>query len=434
MVFQRRLFADGLYTFFMRVVSMGMAAVLGILTARVLGPHGKGLYALPMVSAGLVTAVFAGLTSATSYFLLRMEGGRGVLRPLFSNAFIFTLLAAGAVVVITYGAHATWATLPAVLSLPGPVAVAIANGYATGTKRIRITTTLALIATGVTIAFMIAAFLTFGRTPSAAIAAWVASSDVIAVAILIWVARDSRRLPPGSVALKEYAWYACRAGAVSLLTLLNYRADIYIVAILTSPQLLGIYTIGVTASETLLAATQVAAVVTSPHVASMEKSAAAQLTARMMRHNILIAGVCSGSLAIFAPIIVKLLYGEAFLPVLPALRILLVGVFALSLGSPLSNFFTLRMGKPEIAFSLASVSAVICIVTSWVLIPRMGLVGAAIGSTSAYLIVQIVAVAYFGIISKISASTMLLPRKSDLLTYVNLVGSLFRKRRIDSAS
>ena len=434
MLFRRRVFADGVYTFFMRIVSMAMAAALGIFTARVLGPHGRGIYAMPMVSAGLVTAGFAGLTASVSYFMLRLQAGRGVLRPMFLAALAFLAVGAIATTIIAYGARAPWAAVPAVLSLPGPIGVAIASGYATGTKRIRITTSLSIYTTGSLILFMIASFLVLGKAPMSAITAWVVSSDLVAAIAVAWVVMDSRRLPEGTADFRDFAWYSMRTGAVNLVSLLNYRADIYMIAVLTSPQLLGMYTIGVTASETLLAATQVAAVVTSPHVASMEEGAAAALTARMMRHNILIAGICSGALAIVAPYIIELLYGHAFTPVVPALRVLLIGVFALSLGSPLSNFFTLRMGKPEVAFALASFSAIICIALSWILIPHLGLVGAAIGSTAAYVTVQALAIGYFKIVSKIPITAMLIPRWSDIMTYVHLASSFTRRGTIDSAT
>ena len=58
-----------------RIANVVAAAVLGILTARLLGPEGKGTYALPMIQAAIVATAFAGLTSATSYFLLNGDAG-----------------------------------------------------------------------------------------------------------------------------------------------------------------------------------------------------------------------------------------------------------------------------------------------------------------------------------------------------------------------
>ena len=116
---------------------------------------------------------------------------------------------------------------------------------------------------------------------------------------------------------------------------------------------------------------------------------------------------------------VGVLYGEAFLPLVPALQILLLGVVALSLGSPISSYFTLKLGKPEIPLVLASVSAAICIATAVVLVPHVGLIGAAIASTIAYIAGQSLGIAYFLRRARISARDTLVPTRDDLRTYAD---------------
>ena len=429
MSLRKRLVADGLFTFALRIVNMAASAGLGILTARVLGPHGRGIYALPMVDAALVSAGFSGLSLATSYFMLRRNAGRGVLRATFIAMIVFVLGGALATVAIAALTRNLWSCVPAMLSLPGPAALTVAYGYAVGTHRVRINTSLALVSTVMLALFMVTAFAVAGGTPTTSITAWVISSNVLAVAILVWIYRDSRRLASEVVRVTEYITYALRTGAVNIVALLNYRADVYIVAIFGGPTLLGMYTLAVAAAETLLTATQVTAVVTSPLVGSMDRAAAAELTARCVRHNVIVASICCGALSIAAPFVVHLLYGKAFLPMVPALRVLLFGVFALSLGSPMSTFFTLRLGKPEISLILASISAVICIVVSILLVPRIGLIGAAIGSTLAYVLGQAAAIAYFGSISGISAGRMLIPQFRDLVVYAEIVAGLTRRLR-----
>ena len=427
---RNKLVADGVYTFVVRIANMAFAAIVGILTARMLGPGGRGIYALPMVDAALVTAAYSGLSTATSFFMLRQNAGRGVFRAAFATLGMFVGAGALITVVIAAIAHHLWACVPAMLSLPGAAALVLVYGYAVGTHRVRINTSLALTNTLVLFSCLVAGFLAIGRTPSAAITAWVVAGDLLGVCVIVWMLRDSRSIEEDvSVGVWEYSAYAIRVGLVSLVSLLNYRADVYIVAIFTDPAMLGMYTLAVAAAETLLAATQVTAVVTMPHVGSMEKDAAARLTARCVRHNVLIASICCGVLALVAPYVVRLLYGAAFTPMVPALRVLLVGVLALSLGSPMSNFFTLRLGKPELPLIFASISASMCIIVSILLVPRMGLIGAAIGSTVAYLTGQTAAIIYFSSISGISAARMLVPQGSDVLSYIDIIGGFARRLR-----
>jgi O-antigen/teichoic acid export membrane protein len=420
--FRRRLFHDGLYTFGARLCTMVLAASLGVLTARVLGSHGRGLYATPMVSAGIVSAGFAGLSSATSYFLLRRNAGRGVIRTALLAGMLFVVVAAIVSATLAVVGHAAWAAPAAMLSLPGPACLMIATGYATGTRRIRLTTLFGAVATGLALASMAAFFFAAGlRSPSGAIVSWVVSSNLGGAALITWLLIDSRDMLPGKAPFFEYLRFAGRSGAVGLVSLLNYRADIYIVAVLGTPAMLGMYTLAVSAAEALLAATAITAVVTAPYIGSLDDVAAANLAARAVRHNVIVAGVCCTILAVAAPLAVKVLYGATFLPVVPALRILLVGVFALSLGSPMSTYFTIRLGRPEVPLILASVSAAVCVAGSLIMVPRIGLVGAALASTIAYIGGQAAAIGYFGWVSGIDARTMLLPRASDVMAYVQVI-------------
>jgi O-antigen/teichoic acid export membrane protein len=417
MTLRDRLAGDALYTFAVRILNVVIAAGLGVLTARTLGPHGRGIYALPTVDAALVSAAFSGLTGATSYYMLRRDAGRAVVRASLLCACAFVVAGVAACAILTFAAHTAWAFLPAALSLPGTAVLMVATGYVVGRRRVRLTATMALGSTVATLLAIGIAFLTLGVGAQPAIYAWVAGGLALAAWLLVWMIRDSRRLEPGSVDLRGFIGYALRTGAVYFVSLLNYRADVYLVALLAGPAMLGIYTLAVTGAETLMLATQVTAIVSSPDIGSLEPRAAAALVARCVRHNVIVAGICSIGLAIVAPYVVSLLYGERFLPMIPALRVLLIGVFVLSLGSPMSTYFTIRLGKPEVALVLAGISAAICIALSWALIPHIGIVGAAWGSTAGYIVGQTAAIAYFARAAKINPSTLLIPRWDDLRAY-----------------
>ena len=429
MALRDRLFTDGLYSFAGRIATMVLAAALGVLTARVLGSHGRGIYVTPMVDAAIAAAAFTGLSSATSYFLLRRGAGRAVARTALLAGAIFIAAAACGTMILALLGHTLWAAPAAILSLSGPAALMITTGYAIGTRRVRLNTAIAGMSTGCTLLVMLMVFGIGTRNASGAITAWLIATNITAAGVVTWILLDSRRLPAGNASLGEFLRYAARSGLVGLVTLLNYRADVYIVAMLGTPTMLGMYTLAVSAAETLLATTQVTGIVTAPHVGSLADRPAADLAARSVRHNVLIASVCCAALAIVAPFAVKLLYGPAFLPVVPAMRVLLIGVFALSLGGPMSNYFTIRLGRPEIPLTLASISAIICIAASFTLIPRIGLMGAALASTVAYIIGQSAAIIWFAFLARVDVRTMLIPRPSDLIAYVEVASALFARKR-----
>lgn len=420
----KRVMYDGLYTFVMRILNAGCAAGLGILTARLLGPAGKGVYALPSVEAGLIAAAFTGLNSGTSYFLLNHARSRSVLTPAFLSAGLYMIVGALALLPIAFASGERWTYIPALLSLPGSAAINLACGYTVGIKRVRYSTTINVTATLVTFALMAAGLLLVQRSASVAIVVWIVATDSVGAAAMVGVLLHARTLCAGTrIPFGTFLRFSIKVAMVNLVSLLNYRADLYIVALMTTPLALGMYTVAVSAAESLLVPTQVAALVTAPHIGSLDEKAAAKLAARCVRNNLLIALFVCGLLLIFAAPIVGLLYGPAFLPMVSALQILLIGVLAMSLGSPMATFFTLKLGKPEVPMWLAGASALLCIGTSIALVPMIGIYGAAIGSSVAYAVGQTAATWWFCRTTKISLREVLVPTHDDFATYAGFLRS-----------
>ena len=410
---------DGVYTLAGRLARTVLALVLSVIIARALGPHDRGLYALPTaVYTGLVLAVFTGISTAVAYFMLNHGAGRGILSPALLTGAVFSAIGGIPVVAMSVLGHNAWATIPSLLLLPANVPMMIVLGYSLGRKRVRWQTTYSVLSTAAFLVGTIVAFTLFSRTAYVAVTAFVIMNLVVGALCLAFVVNDSKALQTVPVDPRAFMLFALRVGVVNLVTLLNYRADLYVVAILTTPAVLGQYAVAISAAETLLVVTQVAAIVTSPHVGALDRHDAAQLTAKCVRLTFLLALVVCAAFYAVAPFIVKILYGSAYMPLVPALRILLIAVMILSLASPISNFFTLKLGKPEVPLISQAFAAVLCVVASWFLVPRIGMVGAASATALAYLLGQGIGIALFVRATNISLATLLLPTANDLYSYI----------------
>jgi O-antigen/teichoic acid export membrane protein len=418
-------FNDGVYTLFGRILKTFFAVALSVLVSRALGPHDRGLYALPTVYTGLVLAVFAGISSAVSYFMLNAKVGRGILRPALLTGGIFTAVGAIPVIAMAELGHNAWACVPSLFLLPATVPAMIIFGYSLGTKRIRWNTTYQLLTTVALLVGIGIALWFFPHTAIVAVTAMVVVSVLVGAAILLVVLWDARVLPARTVPFGQFMMFSLRAGIVNLVSLLNYRADLYIVALLTTPSILGEYAVAVSAAEALLIVTQVPGIVTSPHVGSMVQEEAAMLTAKCVRGTFLLSLVVCAVCFAVAPYGVWLLYGSAYLPLVPALRVLLISVIFLSLNMPFSNYFTLKIGKPEIPLISNAVAALLCIVASWFLVQRFGMIGAATATAFAYLLGQAVSIAFFLRsanlrATNLSLAALLIPARSDLRDYTHM--------------
>jgi O-antigen/teichoic acid export membrane protein len=299
-------------------------------------------------------------------------------------------------------------------------------GYAVGSKQIRWQTSYSVLSTAALLAGIGAALALFGATAATAVTAFVLVNIAVGAACLWVVFRDARTRRGSAVRLRDFMLYALRVGVVNLVTLLNYRADLYVVALLSTTAILGQYAVAVSAAEGLLVVTQVGAIVTSPHVGAMGQKDAAVMTAACVRASLVIAVPICAAFYILAPLVVHLLYGAAYLPLVPALRILLVAVLVLSMGSPISNFFTLNRGKPEVALASAFAAAAVCLTLSWLLVPRIGMQGAALATAVAYLFGECMRLGFFISATRVSIATILFPTRRDAESCVTLVKSATR--------
>ncbi len=423
----RDLIHDGLYTFVVQTLMILGSLGVGVLTARVLGPAGKGVYALPVVQAGLVSAWFSGLSSSTSYFLLNGRAGRQIIGPLTLVTACFVIVSAVAVVVIAWFGNALWAAPAAIASLPAAAAIFAVRGYVTGIKQVRYVSTLSVATVLAMLAITAGGFLTIARSPTIAIVAWVASTTLVGTVSWIAMLLHARRLPNGNaMSLSDFGRFSIKGGATALVSLLNYRADLYIVALMLPAADLGLYSVATSAPQALLFPAQVTSIVASPHIGGLDKRAAAELTARCVRHSLLLSVLICTVVFAVAPLVVGLFYGTAFLPLVTSLRILLVGVVALALAGPISSYYTLKLAKPEIPLVIAAISAAICIAGTIVLIPHFGITGAATASSAAYVITQVLSLWYFHRTAGVGLRSMLVPTVLDLRSYVDITHNLLR--------
>ena len=244
--------SDGLYTFVVRIANVVAAAVLGILTARLLGPEGKGTYALPMIQATLVATTFSGLTSATTYFLLNSDAGnRRTLAVALRASVPFLLGGARACLPWELSGRRDGRFRPPSLS-----AGERRDSRRHGLRHRHQARTLCDGHHDCHVQSRIwrwrrsGYFWSRGRL-TVAIAAWLVSINIIAAIALAATIVHAHRSPAAGAAIStgSFLRLAAKVGSTGVVTLLNYRADLYVVAIFLPTAALGLYTVAISAAE-----------------------------------------------------------------------------------------------------------------------------------------------------------------------------------------
>ena len=207
------------------------------------------------------------------------------------------------------------------------------------------------------------------------------------------------------------------------MTLGSYRLDVFIVAYFLTASHVGWYAIAFTVAEILWFLPNAIRTALFPRTAVIGDEQANYFTPLACRQWIILmlpALVASAASAwFFIPLIFGMQFRQSVLP----FYLLLPGVATLGLSKLLSADLRGR-GFPQYSSLAAAIALIVTIVADVILIPKMGIAGAAIASSLAYTSATLLVLIFFLRLSKISLSSLLIPRIDDLLVLKRL-GSVF---------
>lgn len=383
-----------------RLVALGCVLAASLVLAWDGGPAAVGLYALLHVLPGLVaTIVTCGLAIAAPFFL---AGGHARDRRLPLT--LVAIAAAGG-----SGGAAIWAGAAPHFAGPlfgdlSPSLVAVAG--ASVLTRVAVTTAKACsqgrgdlaganrVIVSEELAFLPAygALSAAGLETAAAVVVALPVADV-AVAIPAWTRLARRRFfagaarPSPSLA-RDIAAYGLRAQVGGFIGQLNLRLDFVILSALTGPAVLGIYAVASKFAELLRVVTMALTYVLYPAYARDGRSGAAARARRAIPRAGLATAGAAAVLWLSAAIAIPAIYGAAFDGATAPARILLAGL-ALEGVAAVITAFLYGAGRPGLNSWAMAAGLAVTVALDLALIPRHGVIGAAIASAAAYTTVSV---------------------------------------------
>jgi O-antigen/teichoic acid export membrane protein len=383
--------------FFALLLGLGTVTII----ARILGPTGNGQYAITMLLPSFLASFLnLGIAPANVYYVGRHSVTPGT--AIGVNTRIWLVLAVvgttiGALAILFFG-EVLFSGVPssllwiALLGFP----LGLLQGYMASLlqavqnfQRYN----LAIIASPVVLFVLVSISLLFG---GGIVAVVISSVIVHAVNLIItWslirpiLLTDFKIDPDYRIDANNYAkevvQYGYRAHLSNILAFINYRADVFLVNLLLNPAATGVYVIAVTMSEKLWVLSQAVSTVMLPRLSELhtEEITRRQLTPFMARWVLIITTLAAGLLAIVSPFLITMLFGELYLDAVVPLLLLLPGIIMGSLSRVLANDIAAR-GRPELNMYTAVIVVITNIAGNFVLIPLMGLSGAALATTIAY--------------------------------------------------
>ena len=405
----------------------------GILTARLLGPEGKGVYVLAFLVSYLVVNVFTlGVGSANIYYIAR--GERDARTALGTTlAIVLPLGALGALTIWASLATGLWVTPHATFiavaawSIVPMMGEAVVRHTLLGMQRYALVNWLIVADQVILLAFLALGSLLWGgdlfRLCVLQVAACI-SSFALALGFFLRSAGNPFAFDRGYAG--QALHYGLRGHVGWLAQMLNYRLDMLFVDRLAGARSLGLYSAAVSLAETLWILPSCVSLVATPRLASTLRDDASEVTATLCRLLVPLVVVATLSLAVIGGPLIGLLYGSAFLPSFRPLLLLLPGVALLSIVKVLSSDLAAR-GRPGLVSAVSWISLGVTIGLDLALIGPYGASGAAAASSVAYAASTVGTLFFFWRLTSLKPTALLVPRPPDIRVARSALERLLRR-------
>jgi O-antigen/teichoic acid export membrane protein len=367
--------------------------VSGVVTARLLGPSGKGILTAVILWPGLLAGLGAlGITDALVFFTAQRTASDKAMTTAAIGLALgqsIVIMVVGAVAIPLalghYGAEAVRAGLVYLAWVP--VSLLTLNGMSVLQGKLLLTTfnRLRLTAVAGMVAGLLCLYVLHRVSVPNIVAAYLAA-NVLALALTmkaLW-SRGCLGFEVDLPLVKNLFQYGIRSHTGNVAGITNDRADQAIISIFLPPVYLGWYAIAVTVNSALGLLSSSIGLVTLPAVASAKglKTKLSYLGG-FVQAAFALAVVIAVFLVLAAPWIIETFFGKAFLPALVPARILILAGVVLTVKWTVSCGLK-ALNRPLIAGIGELIGAVITVIGLVVLLPWLGIAGAAIASVLAY--------------------------------------------------
>jgi O-antigen/teichoic acid export membrane protein len=388
-----------------RGLSTPLALLLVLLQGRFLAPEGRGTFVLAVLSVSIFSRLLSQLGVAVANRMGHDEWDEPhELRALTNRALgiAVALGLAGSAAVVGIGAltpsvGGRTAAIAAAALVPN-VIWQTASGILLGLGRIRTWNYVQLASPLLTVVGTLVAVVGLGGQVRAALLAWTAAHFLTA-ALALYLTRDVwrpfRLTPlfdgPGQTLVR----LALTMGALQVISLIGYRAELFVLEAIDGVRAVGIYSIANQAAESLwLIAAAIATAITAPVIRASEDEAVA-LVRRSLRKSLLYTAGAGVVVAATAPFVIRYGLGSAFADAWKPLLLLLPGAVAYGPVQVLVVYLSVRRGRPRLSLLAGVVAMVVTVAAAVPLVTAYGASGAAVASATGYGCGALVAFALF---------------------------------------
>jgi len=371
-------------TFATRVLLMGMGLITSVIVARILGPEGRGLYAVA-ASVGALGVQFGnlGLHASNTY---QVAKNQRFLPALLANTLIVSFGLGGFIAAAIWMLFSIWPESAPVqgillgLSLtyiPFGLGYMLLQNLLLGIQKIR-EYNIVELANKVLVIGLVGLATILGSVN----AGTVFSTGIIAMGIclilMIWLMKTSLScfpLPSLSI-LRENIHYGIKVYLTDFFSFLALRMNLLIVQYMLGAKEAGYYSIAIALTDMVYMFPLIVGTLLFPKLAALEEDSEKWKLTKKMTYSVAfqMAGICGG-IGVLAKPLVLMLYGEAFIHSVPLFYLSLISVYFLSIQGILVKYMASH-GYPSTIMWIWFSVLVMSLPLNILFISAMGLPGA----------------------------------------------------------
>jgi len=352
---------------------------------------------------GLANVYYVGTQRLDVSTLTQNSVGFAIVATIFG----IILVGAGA-----FSGGLTW-VLP---NIPAPLVyvaligfpVALLGGYLNsvlhGLQRIATLNLLTIIQSAATLLLNVVLVVGFKLQLIGALIASLSTSAVNLSIVIVLLHRLGGRFRPAwnPLVIRTTLSYGLRGYVGNILQFFNYRLDMFIINYFLGSSGAGLYSVSVAIAELLWYLPNAVGFVILPKAAASEARDMNRFTPRVFGITLALTALGGVGIAVLGQPFIRLIYSSDFLPAYTPLLALLPGVVLLGSAKVLTNEIAGR-GYPHYNSINSALALVVTIGLDMLLIPRYGVLGAAIASSAAYTLIFVTAVIFYSSVSRRSS-------------------------------
>jgi len=418
----------------------GVWSVLGLLTgvilARRLGPHDRGVFALViLVPSTIVTLVKLGITQANVYFINRQ---REPIEQVAANCTVLALgvgltaawvvwEAQGSLLSTVLRGVAPWALALALVRVPLLLLDDYLYGVLQAAGSFHIYNVRLVVSEVIRFVLIMLALVAFGMGLFAATLIY----TLVTIGNVAWlVAATRRRIPFGlrvdGRLLRQQLAFGLKSYVQTLTSHALLRVDVYMVAALLGPAETAFYSLALRFTEMVLEIPQAVGLVLYPRLATLPPEEVHRLTAQACRRTLVLTGLGAVLCSLVGPYLITLWYGAAYTPAGAPLPWASVGVLSMSIFVILTRAFT-SQNRQQVNIAAGVVALASNVGLNLYLIPTAGIVGAAMATAISYSSACLLLMIFYLLDSRLSLAEVLVLQRDDVRFFWGIIRQIAQR-------